>query len=68
MMTDKQAHRNRSPASKQTQYLLEGNVDELEARLGYLNEQYQLKTTFQFEGNQIENEVYQKVMKVSFHP
>ena len=67
-MTDKQAHRNHSPASKQTQYLLEGNVDELEARLGYLNEQYQLKTTFQFEGNQIENEVYQKVMKVSFHP
>jgi hypothetical protein len=53
MMTDKQAHRHRSPASKQTQYLLEGNVDELEARLGYLSEQYQLKTTFQYEGNQI---------------
>jgi hypothetical protein len=45
---------------------LEGNVDELEARLGYLNEEYQLKTTFQFGENQIDQEEYQKVMKVSF--
>lgn len=64
-MTDKHPHRNRYP--NQAHYCLEGNVDELEARLGYLNEQYQLKTTFQFEDRQIDHEEYQKVMKVSFH-
>lgn len=63
MMTDKHPHRNRSP--NQAYYCLEGNVDELEARLGYLNEQYQLKTTFQFEDRQIDHEEYQKVMRVS---
>lgn len=65
-MTDKHPHRHRSPTSKQAYYCLEGNVDELEARLGYLNEEYQLKTTFQFGENQIDQEEYQKVMKVSF--
>ena len=66
-MTDKQPHRHRSLTSKQAQYCLEGNVDELEARLGYLNEHYQLKTTFQFEENQIDHDEYQKVMRVSYH-
>ena len=58
MMTDKQPHRHRSLTSKQPYYCLEGNLDEMEARLGYLNEQYQLKANFQFEEDHIDNEEY----------
>jgi hypothetical protein len=65
MTKDKHSHRYCSP--NQAYFCLEGNVDELEAPLGYLNEQYQLKTTFQFKENQIDHEEYQKVIKVRSH-
>ena len=64
---DKNKHRSALFQTKES-YRLEGNVDALDGRLQYLNEQYSLKKTFNFDESKLSEEEYKSMMKVSKMP